>query len=113
MAGKWYISLTLLLLVECLTCAIIKINLEIKLAKVRLEGTKHYVESLPLLVFVSIVFDFVPIYYEFFGGRIGVIRCTIVNRLVRLAGIVFHTVFQSKPPNFSELVQVLFRFQIL
>ena len=86
MLQNCYISLALLLLVECLTCAIIQIKLNETLGEVILEGTKLYVESVPILAFVSCLLDGIVVCYEFFGGLIGALKCSIANRLIRLTG---------------------------
>ena len=86
MLQNCYISLALLLLVECLTCAIIQIKLNETLGAVILEGPKLYVESVPILAFVSCLLDGIVVCYEFFGGLIGALKCSIANRLIRLTG---------------------------
>ena len=86
MLQNCYICLALLLLVECLTCAIIQIKLNETLGEVILEGTKLYVESVPILAFVSCLLDGIVVCYEFFGGLIGALKCSIANRLIRLTG---------------------------
>ena len=99
MLQNCYISLALLLLVECLTCAIIQFKLNESLGEVILEGTKLYVESVPMLAFVSCLLDGIVVYYEFFGGLIGAVKCSIANRLIRLTGRYFSCIYRISSNN--------------
>ena len=105
MLQNCYICLALLLLVECLTCAIIQIKLNETLGEVILEGTKLYVESVPILAFVSCLLDGIVVYYEFFGGLIGAVKCSIANRLIRLTGRYFSYIFKISNHYFHSIYQ--------